>query len=164
MICNCYMIRICTGLCRNTSIWSSQTILWDRRIGSHLLSKHCNCICCSNIFINVVYNINVVHLEVDGTSSKSNGITMWHCMCPSMCETCSVYTMWQRSSYQIQDNGTGLQGCQQNCPYLPPSISQTPRPSLSAPLNYLSWPAGTAIAKSKQRSHSKVTVTVERAP
>ena len=61
------------------------------------------------------------------------------------------------ASHQIQDNGTGLQGCQRNCPYLPPSVSQTPRPSSSAPLNYLSWPAGTAIAKSKQRSHSKVT-------
>ncbi|KAK0130517.1 hypothetical protein N1851_035256 [Merluccius polli] len=61
-----------------------------------------------------------------------------------------------RSSHPIQDNGTDLQGCQRHCPNLPPtpSISQTPRPSLSPPLNYLGRPAGTAIAKSKQRSHS----------
>ncbi|KAK0138214.1 hypothetical protein N1851_025474 [Merluccius polli] len=37
-------------------------------------------------------------------------------------------------------------------------VSQTPCPSSSAP-RYLSWPAGTAIAKSKQRSHSKSMIT-----
>ena len=50
------------------------------------------------------------------------------------------------SSHQIQDNGIDLQGHQQNCPDLPPSVSQAPRPSTL--LNYLSWPAGTTIAKS----------------
>ena len=51
------------------------------------------------------------------------------------------------------------------------SISQTPCPSSSALLNYLSSPAGTAIAKGKQRLHNNVstllyfgTTMVEQAP
>jgi len=32
----------------------------------------------------------------------------------------------------IQDTGTDLQGCQRNCPYLPPNIRQSPHPSSSA--------------------------------
>ena len=36
-------------------------------------------------------------------------------------------------------------------------ISQATQPSSIPPLNYLRWTSGTAIAKSKQRSISKVT-------
>ena len=43
------------------------------------------------------------------------------------------------SLHQIQDDGTGLQGGQWNCPCLSPSSR--------ALLNYFSWTPGTAIAK-----------------
>ena len=60
-------------------------------------------------------------------------------------------------SHQIQDDGTGIQGGRWNCPCLPPSVGQATHPSSIPSLNYLSWTSGTAIAKSKQRSISKVT-------
>ena len=42
--------------------------------------------------------------------------------------------------------------------HLPPIVGQTPpHPSWSAPLHQLSGAPGTAIAKSTQRSHNKVT-------
>ena len=59
--------------------------------------------------------------------------------------------------HQVQDDGTGIQGGQWNCPCLPPSIGQTTHPSSSAPLNYFRWTPGTAVAKSKQRSIIKIT-------
>ena len=61
------------------------------------------------------------------------------------------------SSHQIQDNGTGLQGGQRNCPCIPPSIGRTTQPSPSAPFNNLSLTPCTTIAKSKRRSHNKDT-------
>ena len=45
------------------------------------------------------------------------------------------------SSYQIQDDGTNLQGCQRNSPDPPPSTSQTPTPRLE-PSAQLPRPAG----------------------
>ena len=70
--------------------------------------------------------------------------------------TLESFPMWSSSpcnhSHHIQDVGTGLQSCEWICPHLFPSISQTPCPSSSAPLNYLSCLAGTTIAKSKRTS------------
>ena len=68
-------------------------------------------------------------------------------------------------------DGPGIQGSRWNCPCLPPSIAKATHPSSIPPLNYLSWTSGTTIAKSWQRSISKVTTflgfvasVVERAP
>ena len=47
-----------------------------------------------------------------------------------------------------------------DCPSRPPSTGQTTHPSSGALLNYLSWTPGTATAKSKKRSHNKVTTLV----
>ena len=57
----------------------------------------------------------------------------------------------------IQDDVSGLQGRQQNWTRLPPDTGQTTRYSTNTSLGYISWPTGSAIAESKQNSHSEVT-------
>ena len=51
---------------------------------------------------------------------------------------------------------TGRKGRQQNCTRLPPNTGQTSRLSESTSLYYISWPAGNAIAESKQNPLGEV--------
>ena len=64
-----------------------------------------------------------------------------------------------------------LKGHQGNCTCIPPTTDKTTCPSPSTLVYYVSWPARTAIAESKQSSLSEVgaplcfgTSVVERTP
>ncbi|XP_030266511.1 uncharacterized protein LOC115577759 isoform X2 [Sparus aurata] len=52
--------------------------------------------------------------------------------------------------YLIQDDGVGLQGRQWNCTYGPQNAGHNTHSSASTSLHYISRPAGTTIAESKQ--------------
>ena len=92
---------------------------------------------------------------LDYCNSLLVGLPASACVQPTKILPCGLPLLWPPltpcSSHQIQDNGTGLQGCQRNCPYLPPSVSQTPSLQLecTAQLHQLAWLVPPSLRASK---------------